>query len=115
MHNEFTDNVPLAAAALAIALFVPEFDDIGVADDGCDDVRFDLKYLQRSQNCIVIACHRRCDSDEFSTLIDLIIAMIEFFQRKFFSVPFSSTTCKISGTKRFGRARFQTLRFFIFI
>lgn len=52
------------AAALAVAPFAPEFDDIAI-DDGCvdddddDNDGVNLKYLQQSQNFIVIACFVR--------------------------------------------------------
>lgn len=63
MNEWFTDDVPVLAVAefaLPVALFAPEFDDIAIGDDGCvtlddDDNGVVLKYLQQSQNCIVIA------------------------------------------------------------
>lgn len=58
------------AAVLAVAPFAPEFDDIAMNDGCCvDDVVVDddndgvnLKYLQQSQNFIVIACLVRLKS-----------------------------------------------------
>lgn len=71
LNRIITDDVPLAAAALAVAPLVPEFDDIArmvdVDDDGCDGVGVDLNNLQQSQNFIVIAlCHSWRESARIS-------------------------------------------------